>query len=380
LTRAGSANTGSEIEAAVFAGACCSTNAERALVNEKKGRDFEPRRDTGWQAHQDGPACCPFVFLAGDAGGAGNRGLRGQAQIRSALCDGRPGRPMTRVLGLTGVRDKGRGRAMNRRNWGGNQQAMAAILTGGMPATIDEVLVKLADLQAVMDRLDDGPGNPVARFNFLYHTITQEIKNRLAGGFEDPAFMEILDVQFANLYLGALTEWTNGKADVRQCWRLLFERWDDSEVTPILGAILGVNAHVQCDLANAVLVSYQQIDSPPVNDSPRHRDYLVINDIFEAQIPVLRRELTAGNSIQHALDVASGILDDIVQSQILTQARELAWESAGKLWDVRNEQQRFDEEINGLDENAAQSARLLLSTFANPLGSWLLGPRTRLWG
>ncbi len=80
--------------------------------------------------------------------------------------------------------------------------------------------------------------------------------SRLADGFKDPDFMEILDVKFAELYLDALASWSRGEP-VAWAWAVLFEIWDNAGEGPMSGALLGIHAHINHDLAIAVTRSHK---------------------------------------------------------------------------------------------------------------------------
>ena len=70
----------------------------------------------------------------------------------------------------------------------------------GRPKSVDDVIGTMQTIDAICS---DGDG--LKWFNWLYLGVTQAVGKRvLAGGFQDPAWMAALDVQFAGLYFAAL--------------------------------------------------------------------------------------------------------------------------------------------------------------------------------
>src|ERR1017187_10882818 len=96
-------------------------------------------------------------------------------------------------------------------------QLLAAVQP--VPQSVDDVIGAMWAIDAICD---DGDG--LKWFNRLYLDVTQAVKARGdAGGFQDGAWMAALDVQFADLYFGALRSALSGGAGPR-CWPLLVAR------------------------------------------------------------------------------------------------------------------------------------------------------------
>src|SRR5262245_3570495 len=106
------------------------------------------------------------------------------------------------------------------------------------PTTIGMVLDQLAQVQHMLERVPPDFGdNPVADFNRLYRTITASIDCHLrAGDFADPAFLELLDVEFAKRYLLALRLWSDPTAETPSAWSVLFRRLRDRTVRALPAA------------------------------------------------------------------------------------------------------------------------------------------------
>ena len=120
-------------------------------------------------------------------------------------------------------------------------------------------------------------------FNHLYLDVTREVWAKLQKRtfFGDYDFMFRLDVEFANRYFDALRKWHDGpKEEVPRVWRKLLEKRDDPEVTAIQFAAAGVNAHINLDLAVALVETWKKVPAT-LGQDVQHDDYNKINDIFD---------------------------------------------------------------------------------------------------
>jgi uncharacterized protein DUF5995 len=117
-----------------------------------------------------------------------------------------------------------------------------------VPATsIDGVIVKLDAIvdQAINDR------DRLGFFAVLYRTVTESVKHGIATGrFEDGPRMERLDVVFANRYLGAFHAHRHGGTPTRS-WRVVFAAAEHRRPVIMQHLLLGMNAHINLDLAIA---------------------------------------------------------------------------------------------------------------------------------
>src|SRR5687768_15795842 len=91
---------------------------------------------------------------------------------------------------------------------------IAAIARSRPPRTIDDVLAVMHDLDAALHDRDG-----VKWFNVLYLRVTESVRNDPpAGGWNDPQWLERLDVVFAGLYFNALASLNTAP----RSWRALF--------------------------------------------------------------------------------------------------------------------------------------------------------------
>lgn len=223
--------------------------------------------------------------------------------------------------------------------WAPAQAAMARIVAVP-PNDIAGVLSRLISAQAVLDGLPPSPKqHRVAAFNSLYYTITDRIASALHGPkVTDPEFLERLDVEFAKRYFVALKLWGDDEDTMTpDAWEVLFRRGADERVSLLAAAMLGVNAHINLDLAMALIATWRQLDTGPGDEI--HPDYLLINRIFYEEIPGLRRRYSTPWQLD--LDTLCGKLDDWSQDLLVFGTRAMAWERAERVWPLRHDAEDF---------------------------------------
>jgi hypothetical protein len=227
------------------------------------------------------------------------------------------------------------------------------------PTTIGGVIAKLERLQAILDDLPPSrANNRAAAFNALYLRITRRVDEALRTRAVSPEFLELLDVEFAKRYFIALHLWNCDDDATPDVWEVLFKRARDEEVSALVAAVLGVNAHINHDLSLALIDTWDALGAPEDDDDRPHADYLVVNEIFYEEIPPLRKGFST--DWQLALDGFVGPLDDWSQRVLVTVTRARAWEQARRLWVVRDDPDEFE------------AARLTMDRAASLLGEWLV--------
>ncbi|WP_238547305.1 DUF5995 family protein [Actinoplanes friuliensis] len=251
--------------------------------------------------------------------------------------------PMTVVFDRDGVQDSAARLRDGRiqlapdswpgRGWAPAHQEIAE-LCAIAPTDIGGVLRGLTTAQKIFDGLPPPAGNRVAAFNSLYFTITDRVARSLStANVRDAAFLELLDVEFAKRYFHALSLWGADDDSTPDAWEVLFRRAQDGEVSKLTAAMLGVNAHINHDLALALIATWEQL-GPPDEDRV-HPDYLLINKIFFEEIPDLRRRYSTPWQLR--LDDLVGTLDDWSQRVLVSATRARAWEQGERLWALRED-------------------------------------------
>jgi hypothetical protein len=170
------------------------------------------------------------------------------------------------------------------------------------------------------------PPDGVACFNYMYLSVTEAVRDSLHG-FEDPAFVERLAVVFAEFYFAA-HEADHDGAWVSRAWAPLFEGSRRKGVAPVQYALAGMNAHINNDLPWALLQSWEEFGVAAAPDSPRYRDFELVNRILEDVAVGVRATLESG--LLRWLDRILGRLDDLVASVVIAKARADAWKRAAR--------------------------------------------------
>jgi len=197
---------------------------------------------------------------------------------------------------------------------------------------IPEVLRRLAATQVEAEKHPLAHRDGLACFNHLYTVITGQVQDDyLAGKFASGDFITRLDVMFANRYLGAVdAEITSAPSP----WRCLLERRSDRWVSPLAFAVVGVSAHVNFDLAFAVVETGVQMGQLDLVD---HNDYQHLNAIFFREMHKLRHDYEDGT--ERWLERTFGLtrIENLLGDAVVVIARYLAWNKAKRLWHKRTQ-------------------------------------------
>ncbi len=147
------------------------------------------------------------------------------------------------------------------------------------------------------------------------------------------------------------------------CWATLFDVRSDTEIPTLNYAMAGVNAHVNFDLAFALLTTWETHPDPAERDA-QHRDYCRINDIFYAKMNKLSDEFDSpfskfGDGTW--LDRLGNLFGDL----LVRETRDFAWDAAMRMWTHRNDAD-WEEyralEVHKTDHKAAILARGIMAT------------------
>jgi len=192
------------------------------------------------------------------------------------------------------------------------------------PATIQDVISKMQTIDALLPS-DDG----LKWFNRLYLLVTQQVDQRPPeGGWKSPDWLMRLDVVFAGLYFVAVENYLNEKG-APSAWKALFESRHEPGIDRIQFALAGMNAHINHDLALALLATDQQMNVVPDLASPEHADYISINDLLSSLMPSTLAMLATDTLGLMAQD--SGKIGQLLAFWNICEARNLAWDFADHL-------------------------------------------------
>jgi hypothetical protein len=186
----------------------------------------------------------------------------------------------------------------------------------------------VADMQQRLDRL---PAQLSHQRVFLstYRRTTEAVGETVAkGAFEDPDWVERWDVAFAGLYLSALEAELQGRK-VPRPWRLAFAASPD--LPPLRHVLLGINAHVNYDLPQALLAVITDGDfaDRPLMDR-RRRDHERIDKVLASRVAAEDNELSASGGVT-ILDRLLTPLNRLGSKRFLREARQKVWHNTLEL-------------------------------------------------
>jgi len=206
---------------------------------------------------------------------------------------------------------------------------LSEVITRRRASSIDEVVDIMTALERELSRSDG-----LWWFNHLYLRVTLAVRGAVTTTtFRDPAFLERLDVVFANQYFDALAA---GDADPRaapSAWRPVFECRHRRGILSIQFALAGMNAHINRDLPAGIVATYVATSGAPAQGGIRYDDFNTVNELLEAVETEIRSEFSTG--IVAIVDAAAGEVDDAVAMWKVRRAREAAWTNAEVLWALR---------------------------------------------
>lgn len=226
-------------------------------------------------------------------------------------------------------------------------------IVSNTPQTVDDVL---ATMQTIADTCVDGDG--LKWFNWLYHSVTLAVADKIrTGDFENPQWMAGLDVQFARLYFGALRTMLQGQKPP-SCWLAFFSRRTDARLVRFQFAMSGINAHINHDLAIALVNTFHAGECAPDRDDPRYRDYTGLNATLESMIDMAKRELNVRLLGEVLPPLAR--LEDTVAAFGVVAAREAAWRNCEVLWHLQESPQLAGAFLKSLDGLSTVAGKALL--------------------
>jgi uncharacterized protein DUF5995 len=188
-------------------------------------------------------------------------------------------------------------------------------------ALIARMEADLADLAAAGDRR--------RHFHATYLRTTRAVADEIArGGFVDGDWMRRWDIAFAEFYLDALDADRAGRP-VAGPWRVAFDAARDrGDLPPLRHVLLGMNAHINYDLPQALLavISSAEFDDPAVL-ARRAADHRHVDDVLLARVAAEDDELTVQGS-QGLLDRLLRPVNRAGTKRFLAEARAKVWHNA----------------------------------------------------
>ena len=164
-------------------------------------------------------------------------------------------------------------------------------------------------------------------FHATYQRTTVAVAEELKrGGFTDPQWVEQWDVAFADLYLDALQDSLAGHRPAGP-WDIAFNA--PADLPPLRHVLLGMNAHINYDLPQALLavITDEQFDDAALL-ARRESDHRAIDDVLASRVAAEDDELTRISGPGSLLDRLLRPLNRLGTQRFLREAREKVWANA----------------------------------------------------
>lgn len=223
-----------------------------------------------------------------------------------------------------------------------------------LPTTIPDVLV---ELDTIIKECRDRQ-SPLAYFAFVYRKTTARVLQGIEQGiFEDNGRMALFDVAFANLYLQAYWDFSAGKP-VTNVWRVAFEAMD-SQLTIAQHIVLGMNAHINYDLALSAAQLMKDEDIQPLKS-----DFQRINGILFSLTNELQELLSKVSPLFFLVDWMGKNRDEQLINFSMERARALSWKNTVMLW--------------SLDQVQIEDGRLTLEDAVSAFAKRIKAPKSKI--
>ena len=211
---------------------------------------------------------------------------------------------------------------------------------------IDAVVSALDGVIADARRRHDRSG----WFAAMYGQTTRAVRaGVVAGAFDDAGRMEEFVTRFASRYLGPLS----GGA-VPRCWQIAFDAAASRDHVILQHLLLGINAHVNLDLA---VVAAEIAPGDQIHGL--HDDFMRINAVLAALMPKVRTCIGRFSPLLDVIDRVGGGDDDEMLRFSIRVARDEAWQQAVTMALAAGDDRRA-QLVDSLDRHVAVLARLLV--------------------
>ncbi|WP_380674745.1 DUF5995 family protein [Salinigranum sp. GCM10025319] len=195
--------------------------------------------------------------------------------------------------------------------------------------SIDDAHERLCALEALFHERGDRRGP----FLVIYSRVTREVGRAVeAGEFADPAWVEAYLVTFADLYRQALLSYETGELEtLADPWQVAFEAAGRGDCLVAQDAVLGINAHVNYDLALALSL----VGVDPDREA-KYADHCAVNDVLRRLVDEVQDRLADRYAPGIArVDESLGRLDEVLSFVALAEGRDSAWRTAVAISDSR---------------------------------------------
>jgi hypothetical protein len=197
--------------------------------------------------------------------------------------------------------------------------------------TVDDVIARMVALLTPLA----ADGDPGRFFLGTYLRITRAVAGALGEGlFEDPAWVEAWDVDFAGLYLDALEAHRRDPATAPAPWRRAFGA--SPTLRPEAHVLLGVNAHINFDLPQSLvrIIPPEEFADPEAM-ARRRRDHERIDGVLSSRVATEDVELQRAGDPRTWLDRLLTPVNHLATRTFLRESRRKVWANTTVLHQAR---------------------------------------------
>lgn len=217
--------------------------------------------------------------------------------------------------------------------------------------SINDVVKKLDEIILAAEANQSAIGYFAALYRRMTLAVADGIKQ---NKFENGPRMEKLDIVFAQRYFEALALYQIGKAPTKS-WKLAFDTAKSDQITVIQHLLLGINAHINLDLAIAASEISTKADILSLE-----KDFNQINTIISGLIDDTKLRMS---KIWLPFKIFTSLLDtesDGIVNFSIKVARGFSWENAKNLTNSKPENN--DQLIDNVDNTVS----ILANKITNP--------------
>jgi hypothetical protein len=180
------------------------------------------------------------------------------------------------------------------------------------------------DLGAILDQLPEK--DPRRAFVWTYRRTTLAVADEVrAGRFLDAEWVERWDVAFADLFLAPVRADLSG-ARVPGPWGVAFAYARKApQAPPLRHLLLGMNAHINYDLPQALLAVITDDElADPVVSARRAADHEHVDAVLVSRVDAEDAELKSGGGVS-LVDRLLGPANRLASKRFLREARRKVW-------------------------------------------------------
>jgi hypothetical protein len=166
------------------------------------------------------------------------------------------------------------------------------------------------------------------------------------------------DVIFAEYYLMAFEGYMRGEP-ISEVWQLAFDMTQDDRLSVIQHLLLGMNAHINLDLA----VTVSNVATPETIGSLKN-DFYAINEVLSSLVDLVEDQIGRIYKSIKFFDKLLGRLDERMVDRQMAKHRDRAWQLAIELTQLSGSERT--KRILEVDKEMAKSAK---NSIAKPFGT-----------